>query len=102
MIQAALLMLATSTPLLAHPVEGVRFALKDGLIYSEGPVDRPFAIASVGKTLTAVAILRQVEAGRLQLDAPIEVHLPREVVRGLGGLRGVTLRQLLSMSSGLP
>ncbi|MEL7216145.1 MAG: serine hydrolase domain-containing protein [Pseudomonadota bacterium] len=102
MIRAALLMLAAATPLLAHPVEGVRFALEDGVTYSEGPVDRPFAIASVGKTLTAVAILRQVEAGRLQLDAPVAAHLPREVVRGLGGLRGVTLRQLLSMSSGLP
>lgn len=67
------------------------------MAYSEGPVDRAFAIASVGKTLTAVAILREVEAGRLALNAPAETHLSHEVVRGLSGLPGVTLRQLLTM-----
>lgn len=64
--------------------------------------DTPFAIASVGKTITSVAILQEVEVGRLDLDREAQQWLPNEVVSGLGGMDDITLRHLLNMTSGLP
>lgn len=64
--------------------------------------ETPFAIASVGKAMTSVALLRLVARGELALDDPAADHLPAEAVRGLGGLGGVTVRHLLAMTSGLP
>lgn len=62
----------------------------------------PFAIASVGKTMTSVALLRLVARGRLTLDDPARDYLPAEIVDGLGGMQGITVRHLLNMTSGLP
>ncbi|HWW12285.1 MAG TPA: serine hydrolase domain-containing protein, partial [Brevundimonas sp.] len=56
-------------------------------------------IASISKRLTAVAVMRLVDEGRLSLDAPITTWLadyPAET-----GAR-ITLRRLLSNSSGVP
>jgi CubicO group peptidase (beta-lactamase class C family) len=38
--------------------------------------DALLPVASVGKMLTAVALLREHQAGRLDLDAPVHHHLP--------------------------
>lgn len=38
--------------------------------------DALLPVASVGKMLTAVALLREHQAGRLDLDAPVHDHLP--------------------------
>lgn len=60
--------------------------------------DTIFSINSITKAFAGVAAMRAVEAGRLDLAKPISAYL--------GGLpeawRGVTVRQLLSHSSGLP
>lgn len=58
----------------------------------------PFGIASVSKRLTAVAIMRLVEQGKLALDGPITNWLPW--YRKDTGTR-ITLRHLLSNSSGV-
>ena len=58
-----------------------------------------FAFGSASKLLTAVAILRLVEQGRLDLDRPITAWLP--TFRADTGAR-LTLRRLLSNTSGLP
>jgi len=60
--------------------------------------DTRFMIASATKWLTAVAVLRLVDLGKLDLDAPIARHLP-ELPPANGA---VTLRQLLSNRSGIP
>ncbi len=69
-------------------------------------VDQPFRIASNTKTYTAAAIFRLVERGKLNLGDPIAGHLPPEIRRLLesGGfdLERVTLRHLLTHTSGLP
>ena len=62
-------------------------------------VDTPFGIASISKRLTAVAVMRLVERKRLSLDAPITTYLRQ--YRADTGAR-VTLRHLLSNSSGIP
>jgi D-alanyl-D-alanine carboxypeptidase len=62
-------------------------------------VDTPFGIASISKRLTAVAVMRLIERRLLALDAPITTYLPG--YRPDTGAR-VTLRRLLSNSSGVP
>lgn len=64
--------------------------------------DTHFAIASVGKTMTAVAVLRRVAGGALRLDAPVTHWIAPELAEGFDGLPGITLRHLLTMRSGLP
>ncbi|MFZ6723361.1 serine hydrolase domain-containing protein [Undibacterium sp. Ji49W] len=61
--------------------------------------DTPFAIASISKWLTSVTVLRLVEMGKLDLDAPIKRYLPAH--RADTGSK-VTLRHLLSNASGIP
>ena len=57
-----------------------------------------FNVASVTKTVTAVAVMKLVEAGKLNLDDSIGTYL-----EGLpDSWREVTVRQLLSHTSGLP
>lgn len=56
-------------------------------------------IGSITKTFTAVAVLQQVGAGRIDLDAPVGRYLP-DVVPGERG-RQVTVRMLLNHTSGI-
>jgi CubicO group peptidase (beta-lactamase class C family) len=58
----------------------------------------PFAVASISKSFTAVAILTLVEAGKLRLDNPVSSHL-RDLPPAW---QSVTVRQLLNHTSGLP
>ena len=60
--------------------------------------ETPFGIASISKRLTAVAVMRLVEQGKLTLDGPITTWLPW--YRADTGKR-ITLRRLLSNSSGV-
>lgn len=62
----------------------------------------PFALASLGKTMTAVAVLRLVAQGQLSLDDAPQAHLPADLVADLDLPDGLTLRHLLNMTSGLP
>ncbi|WP_093862548.1 serine hydrolase domain-containing protein [Streptomyces sp. TLI_053] len=59
-------------------------------------------IGSVTKTFTATVVLQLAAEGRLSLDDTVADHLP-DLVRG-GGYdgRGITLRQLLQQTGGLP
>ena len=63
-----------------------------------------FPAASVTKILTAALVMQGVERGQLSLDASVNESLPPERrVRDSEGVPvAVTLRQLLSHSSGLP
>jgi D-alanyl-D-alanine carboxypeptidase len=58
-------------------------------------------IASITKTFVATVVLQLVGEGRLRLTDSVEEHLPALVER-FPELRGRTVRQLLSMRSGLP
>lgn len=61
--------------------------------------DTRFNLASTGKMFTAVAVLQLVQAGRLDLDAPVGQYLPDWPVHAVR--ERVTLRQLLTHTSGL-
>lgn len=60
-----------------------------------------FRLGSVSKTFTWLIVLKEAEAGRLRLDAPVNLFLPEAVhVRDQGFTSPVTLRNLMSHSSG--
>ena len=62
-------------------------------------VDDQFAIASVTKSLVAAQIMKMVEAGQLDLDAPVADHLPPDLDFDTNA---ATIRHLLGHRSGIP
>jgi CubicO group peptidase (beta-lactamase class C family) len=64
--------------------------------------DTIFPVASVTKLALALAVLRLVDDGRLDLDAPVGTYLPDAVVARTAGQPAVTLRSLLAHTAGLP
>lgn len=60
--------------------------------------DTLFPVASITKLVTALAVLRLVAAGALDLDDTLEGHLPDSAAAGTGA----TVRDLLCHTSGLP
>ncbi len=61
----------------------------------------PLALGSVSKPFTAVAVLQLVEAGQVELDAPIARYLPWVRFGDDAAAGRITVRQLLSHTSGL-
>ncbi len=70
--------------------------------------ETPFFIASIDKLYNAVLLMILYEKEELKLEDPITAYLPDTITRGLHRLNGVdysdniTIRHLLSHSSGLP
>ncbi|MVM31359.1 serine hydrolase [Spirosoma sp. HMF4905] len=60
----------------------------------------PFAIASLSKAFTAMAIMQLVDAGRISLDAPVVQYIPSFATEDKRG-KSITIRQLLHQTSGL-
>lgn len=58
--------------------------------------DTPQVIGSVTKTFVATLVLELAQEGRISLDDQVTLHLPEATVA-----RGVTIRQLLSHTSGI-
>jgi CubicO group peptidase (beta-lactamase class C family) len=65
--------------------------------------DTLFRIASITKSFTATAILQLRDEGRLRLDDPLVAHLPeaRVIANPFGPIEDVTIRRLLTHTSGL-
>jgi CubicO group peptidase (beta-lactamase class C family) len=96
-----------------YPAAVVVIGRRDSILYARGyghftwsprsPVPTPdstyWDIASITKVVgTASAVMRLVDAGRIDLDAPVRRYLPRFS----GGLKDqVTIRMLLDHTSGL-
>ena len=60
-----------------------------------------FKAASISKSITAAAILTLVENEKLNLDADINIYLPFEVHHPAAKEKPITLRMLLTHTSGL-
>lgn len=54
---------------------------------------------SIGKAITATCVLRLVQRGQLDLDAPVALEWPEFAAAGKGD---ITLRELMSHRAGLP
>ncbi len=81
----------------------LRYADKDTELPAEEQVemrrDTIFDLASVTKTFTTLAVMQQVEAGRVALDEPVATYLPAFAENGK---EDVTVRDLLTHTGGLP
>ncbi|WP_328476005.1 beta-lactamase family protein [Actinoplanes sp. NBC_00393] len=97
-----------------HGIVVSRFAVGDAVRYTAGaggivelPTDQRIAartdtlwdLASISKLFTTIVVLQQAEAGRIDLDAPVASSVPEFAA---GGKAGVTVRHLLTHTSGLP
>jgi CubicO group peptidase (beta-lactamase class C family) len=62
-----------------------------------------YSICSISKLFTSIAVMQQRDAGRLDLDDPVFQHLPSmKVAQSFEGSSPITVRSLLTHSSGLP
>jgi CubicO group peptidase (beta-lactamase class C family) len=61
----------------------------------------PFVIGSLSKSFTALAIMQLVEAGKVELDAPVQRYLPWFRVADEKASARITVRHLLNQTSGL-
>ncbi|MEM1373244.1 MAG: serine hydrolase domain-containing protein [Pseudomonadota bacterium] len=89
----------------ADPVASIRWLQQGTEVQAEAAfadAKTPFAIASIGKMMTAVAVLRVAERGDLGLEDAVVDWVPEGIIDGLAIPETLTIRQLLSMRSGLP
>jgi len=61
-----------------------------------------FRIGSITKSMTATAVMRLVEEGKLDLDRPVSEYIPWLAFSRADAAGEITLRRLLSHSAGLP
>src|SRR4051812_45835770 len=66
------------------------------------PVDENtlFQFGSTGKTYTATAMMRLVEQGKVDLDAPVRTYLPEFTLRDEEVAQNVTVLQLFNHTAG--
>ncbi len=62
----------------------------------------PFLIGSTAKSITASAVMQLVEAGKVELDTPVQHYLPWFRVKDPVASAQITVRHLLNQTSGLP
>jgi CubicO group peptidase (beta-lactamase class C family) len=60
----------------------------------------PVLLASTSKSFTAIAVMQQVEAGRLRLDEPVQTYLPWFTLNDPRSA-AITVRHLLHQASGM-
>jgi CubicO group peptidase (beta-lactamase class C family) len=97
-----------------HQIPGLALAIvhKNEIIYTQGygaadpdglPVtpQTPFILGSCSKSFTALAVMQLVEAGEIELDAPVMTYLPWFTMAGPGDAALITVRHLLEQTSGL-
>src|SRR5579884_900249 len=75
-----------------------------GVTSTENPLpvdaDTLFQFGSTGKTFTATALLRLVEQGKVDLDAPVQTYIPEFRLKDEEVARTVTVLQLLNHTAG--
>ncbi|MCE3276493.1 MAG: hypothetical protein K0R13_2348 [Propionibacteriaceae bacterium] len=71
----------------------------DGTAVAE---NTPFKIGSMSKSFTALAVMQLVEAGKIQLDAPVQQYIPAFRVADPEASKRITVRHLLNQVSGIP
>lgn len=87
-------------------VQNGQVTLKRGYGFAgpERPVepDRTlFRIGSISKTFTWIAVMKEVEAGRMRLDGPVNDYLPTDLaIPAVPGWRPVEVRDLMSHTPG--
>jgi len=84
--------------------QGIEYIRGYGVTNVDYPVpvdgDTMFRVGSTTKTFTGTTVMRLVEAGKLDLDAPVRRYLPDFRTADPGVARRVTLRELLNHTAG--
>jgi CubicO group peptidase (beta-lactamase class C family) len=62
----------------------------------------PFVLGSTAKSFTALAAMQLVDAGRLDLDAPVRRYVPELRLADQAAADRITVRRALQQTSGLP
>ncbi len=62
----------------------------------------PFLIGSITKSFTALAVMQLVEAGKVDLDAPVQRYIPWFRTADPKASAQITVRMLINQTSGLP
>ncbi|KAM5342652.1 hypothetical protein ACJ41O_013618 [Fusarium nematophilum] len=70
----------------------------DSADQEDATVDTVYDLASISKLFTAVAVLREVDAGRVRLDEAVASYLPEFAANGKGDIKVI---DLLTHTSGL-
>jgi D-alanyl-D-alanine carboxypeptidase len=60
-----------------------------------------FKIASITKLFTTVAVFKLIQNGQINFNAPIGNYLPLSVVQGFDNYQNITVKKLLSHTSGI-
>jgi CubicO group peptidase (beta-lactamase class C family) len=97
----------------SYNIPGLAVAVVDdqGVIYMSGYGESssgvsitpctPFLLGSTTKTFTALAIMRLVENGKVELDSPVKKYLPEFRLASPDYENVITIRHLLNNTSGL-
>ena len=64
-------------------------------------VDTAYLLGSISKVLTTTLLLKYVEAGQLDLEAPITRYLPDFRLKDLGAAERITVKQLVNHTNGI-
>ena len=81
--------------------QGFGWASREKMI--KATPDTMYSLASISKPFTATGVMRLVEAGKIDLDKPINDYLSAGKLTGWAGdASGATVRRVLSHTSGLP
>jgi CubicO group peptidase (beta-lactamase class C family) len=93
------------------PGVGLAIVNSDGTVDTQGfgkdgngnaiSAETPFWIGSNTKSFTALAVMQLVEAGRIDLDAPVHHYIPEFGLADEGAAAALTVRMLLNQTSGL-
>ena len=82
------------------------FGLADKETGKEASEETIYCIGSTSKTITAVSLLKQMDAGRIGLDQPIQTYIPDFSLQirypGIDQNDRITPRTLLNMHAGVP
>ena len=100
-------MAAVGIPGVAYAITGPTAVLHTGFFGTDGagtPITSmtPFLWGSLAKPVAATLAMTLVEAGELQLDAPVITYLPAFRLRDVAVSDQITIRHLLNQTSGLP
>jgi CubicO group peptidase (beta-lactamase class C family) len=63
--------------------------------------DTPFTIGSISKSLTGLAVITLIDKGLIKLDDPVKKHLPWFKLKNREAASRITIKQLLTQTSGL-
>lgn len=102
-----------NSEMVRHRIPGIALAITHGnqIVHVRGygeaqdgvPISgqTQFRIASLSKSATALAVLRCVDAGQIELDAPVSRYLRDFELAAPPAAARITVRQLLNHTSGL-